>query len=127
MSEVLWLLGGLSLTKGPETHSDPVIDLTTGVRINTHTSWPHPKAVPLQSRSPVCVCVCDRDSFQSPTTFTGGQTYVLHDSITLQCVFVTLRETHTLTGPESKPNTPNGADSRRLPPHPFRLTDTTTK
>lgn len=25
------------INKGPETHSDPVIDLTTGVKINTHT------------------------------------------------------------------------------------------
>ena len=25
------------INKGPETHSDPLIDLTTEVRINTHT------------------------------------------------------------------------------------------
>lgn len=25
------------INKGPETHSDPVIDLTAGVKINTHT------------------------------------------------------------------------------------------
>lgn len=33
--EVLWLLKGLSLTTGQEMHSDPVIDLTTGVNIET--------------------------------------------------------------------------------------------
>lgn len=33
--EVLWVLVGLSLTKGQETHSDPVIDLTTRVDIKT--------------------------------------------------------------------------------------------
>lgn len=25
------------INEGPETHSDPLIDLTTGVKINTHT------------------------------------------------------------------------------------------
>lgn len=33
--EVLWLLKGLSLTTGQEMHSDPVIDLTTGVNTET--------------------------------------------------------------------------------------------
>lgn len=40
------------INKGPEMHSDPVIDLTTGAG-TTHTPalWPSPKGVALQTIS----------------------------------------------------------------------------